>query len=100
MNASRTWSAAFHALTVTVLLNAAASALSAETPATPSEPSKAMREKMATVHQSMAACLRSDRAFAECQQQMHRNCAEMVGQGCSLMGMGSHKKGMMPKQEK
>lgn len=96
MNASQL----LRALTATVLLSAAAT-LVAEPPATPSAPSKEMREKMATIHQNMAACLRSDKPFAECQQQMHQNCSATMGeQGCPVMGMGPHKRGMMPKQEK
>lgn len=52
------------ALTATVLLSAAATALAAEPSATQSAPTKEMREKMATIHQNMAACLRSDRAHS------------------------------------
>ncbi len=95
MNTSRF----LRALTAIVLLSPAATTLAAEPPGTQAAPSKEMREKMATIHQNMAVCLRSDKAFAECQQQMRQNCADMMGeQGCP-MGMGPHKRGMMPKQE-
>ena len=51
--------------------------------------SKEMREKMATVHEQMAACLRSDRSIAECRKEMMNSCREIVGDhGCPMMGMG------------
>lgn len=98
-NVSIVSSAMFRWLAGAVLLTATAIALAAEPPATQSAPSKETREKMATIHQNMAACLRSDKAFTECQQQMHQNCAAMMGeQGCP-MGMGPNRRGMMPKQQ-
>lgn len=61
-----------------------------EPPTTPPTPSKEMRDKMATLHEKMAACLRSDKAFAECRTEMRKNCESMRGeQGCP-MGMGMH----------
>ncbi len=52
-------------------------------------PSKEMREKMATLREQMAACLRSDKSFAECRTEMMKSCQETVGaQGCPMMGMG------------
>lgn len=71
-----------------------ASAWSADPPppaASPSQavPSKEVREKMATLHEQMAACLRSDKSFADCRTEMRRNCPQMVGaESCPLMGMG------------
>lgn len=100
MNASRPLSALIRSLTATVLLGCTAMALAAEPATSPTVPSKEMREKMATAHANMAACLRSDKPFADCQQQMHRHCAEMGEQGCPMMGMGPHNRAMMPpKQE-
>lgn len=53
-------------------------------------PSKEMRERMASMHEKMAACLRSDRAFSECRQGMHQTCSNMMGQqGCPMMGIGN-----------
>lgn len=61
-----------------------------ERPSTPPTPSKETRDRMATLHEKMAACLRSDKAFAECRTEMQTNCRSMMGeQGCP-MGMGMH----------
>jgi len=82
-----------------------ASAWSADPPppaASPSEavPSKEVREKMATLHEQMAACLRSDKSIDECRAEMRRSCAQMVGaESCPLMGMGrgpGHARMMQP----
>jgi len=52
-------------------------------------PSKEMREKMAAVHEQMATCLRSEKAFDECRKQMMQSCRQTVGsQSCPMMGMG------------
>ena len=60
-----------------------------EPPAPPSAPSKETREQMAAVHEEMAACLRSDKAFAACRDEMQKSCREMMGeQACPMMGMG------------
>lgn len=55
-----------------------------------SAPSKEMREQMATLHEQMAACLRSDKSMSECRSQMISSCQSMMGgQGCRMaMGMG------------
>jgi hypothetical protein len=54
-------------------------------------PSQEMRGKMAAMHEKMAACLRSDRPFAECRSEMQRGCRDTMGeQHCSMMGMGMH----------
>src|SRR5690348_768908 len=53
-------------------------------------PSKAMREKMAAMHEQMATCLRSDKALAECRKEMMQSCQQTLGsQSCPMMGMGS-----------
>jgi hypothetical protein len=36
-------------------------------------PSKDTREKMATLHEQMAACLRSDKSISECRDEMRKN---------------------------
>jgi hypothetical protein len=54
-----------------------------------SPPSKEMREKMATLHEQMAACLRSDKSMTECRTEMMKDCQDVVGKdGCPMMGMG------------
>jgi hypothetical protein len=59
--------------------------------ATPAGPSKETREKMALLHEQMATCLRSDRAMADCRDEMRKNCQATVGErGCPMMGMHSH----------
>jgi hypothetical protein len=68
-----------------------------EPPAPPSAPSKEVREQMAALHEKMAACLRSDKAFAACRDEMQKSCWEMMGeQGCPMMGMGMHDRMMKP----
>ena len=81
------------AVLVAAALLLSASAWSADPPTTPSAsqavPSKDVREKMAALHEQMAACLRSDKSFAECHTEMRTNCWQTVGaQGCPMMGMG------------
>jgi hypothetical protein len=52
-------------------------------------PSKATREQMAAVHEKMAACLRSDKSFADCRTEMQKNCQSMMSRdSCPMMGMG------------
>jgi len=54
------------------------------------ELSKETREKMAVLHEQMAACLRSDKSFPECHSTMIKSCQEQLGNdGCPMMtGMG------------
>lgn len=53
------------------------------------EPSRELRDKMATVHEQMAACLRSEKSFADCRSQMLSNCRQNMGaQSCTMMGLG------------
>jgi hypothetical protein len=59
-----------------------------ERPTAPPEPSKEMRAKMASLHERMAACLRSDKSFVECRSEMMKSCQELLGEhGCPMMGM-------------
>jgi hypothetical protein len=45
-----------------------------------------MREKMATVHEQLAACLRSDRPIAECHKEAMKQHQELMGkEGCPMM---------------
>lgn len=55
------------------------------------DPSKEDREKMAAVHEQMAACLRSDKPFAECRNDLAKSHHEMMGMGCPGQKMHPHK---------
>lgn len=64
-------------------------ALAATQPAPAPTVSKETREKMAVMHEQMAACLRSDKSLADCHTEMMKSCKESLGdQGCPMMGMG------------
>jgi hypothetical protein len=79
------------AVAAAIVLAGATFAYAADQPApsAPPAPSKEMREKMATLHERMAACLRSDKPIAECHTEMRKNCQELMGKdGCPRMGMG------------
>jgi hypothetical protein len=72
------------------LILASASAASAAEPPSrpPATPSKEMREKMAAIHEQLAACLRSDKPIADCRKEAMKNHQEMVGKGgCPMMDM-------------
>ena len=59
------------------------------------------RQNMAAVHESMAACLRSDKPMEGCRKDMMQSCNDMMGKnGCLMMGQigkmhGAMGKGMM-----
>lgn len=54
-------------------------------------PTKEMREKMATLHEQMAACLRSDKPIADCRSEMKKSCSEALGkEGCPMMDRMHH----------
>jgi hypothetical protein len=54
---------------------------------------KEQRETMAKNHEAMAACLRSDKGIAECQDEMMKHCRD--SDTCPMKGrMGMHH-GMM-----
>jgi hypothetical protein len=79
---------------IAVALLAAGAAWSADpAPAAPATkaapaPSKETREKMAVLHEQMAACLRSDKSLSECHAQMMKSCHESLGANGCPMGMG------------
>lgn len=55
------------------------------------------RSKMASVHEKMAACLRSTKPISECRDEMHGQCEESMGKDeCPMMGdmMGHGKRHM------
>jgi hypothetical protein len=73
----------------------------------PPDPSPEARGRMAAIHERMAACLKSDRPFAECRAEMWKDCQEHMGKdGCPMLGPGGgmgpgmggrrHGPGMMP----
>ncbi len=86
------------AFVLAAALGIGATALAAEPPASTSTPtvSKEMREKMATMHEQMATCLRSDKAISECRSEMRKSCQELGPDGCPMMGMGPGMHRRMP----
>lgn len=74
------------------------SALAQEkTPPAP-QMTKEQRMKMATAHEQMAACLRTDRPLADCHQEMMKTCQDTMGTGagmCPMMGGMGMGHGMM-----
>jgi len=76
------------AIAAMALLFAVACAFAA---APSAEPSKEAREKMAVLHDQMAQCLRSEKSFAQCHDQMLERCRQLGPQSCPMMGaMGMH----------
>jgi hypothetical protein len=55
-------------------------------PESANEPSKEMRAQMAQLHEQMAACLKSDKSFADCHQDMMANCPMAKDGNCPMMG--------------
>jgi hypothetical protein len=56
------------------------------------------RQQMASVHEKVAACLRSDRPVSDCQAEMMKGCQAAMGAGmCPMMGgmMGQMQHGQM-----
>jgi len=75
-----------------------AASLAATPPSAPTTVTKESREKMAVLHEQMAACLRSDKPLADCRAEMRKSCKEsMADQGCPMMGMGMGKHSHAPK---
>jgi hypothetical protein len=75
--------------TLAVILGSVSIAFAAEPPSAASAsagPSKEMREKMATLHEQLAACLRSDKPIAECHKEAMKHHHELMGtEGCPMM---------------
>jgi hypothetical protein len=59
---------------------------------------KEQREKLASVHEQMASCLRSDKSLSECRSLMLQGCRSAMGTtGCpGMMGPGMMGPGMGP----
>jgi hypothetical protein len=50
------------------------------------------RLEMASMHEKMAQCLRSDKPMEDCHKEMMKSCEEKMGQGaCPMMGHHDHK---------
>lgn len=65
-------------------------ALAAGPHPTPTTVSKETREKMAVLHEQMAACLRSDKSLVDCRAQMRKGCQQSLGvERCPMMDMGN-----------
>jgi hypothetical protein len=77
------------AIAALLLLSGAASTR-ADSPAPEHALSKETREKMAALHEQMAACLRSEKSLLECRGAMMRSCQEQLGSdGCPMiLGIG------------
>lgn len=56
-------------------------------------PTREMRNQMAAMHDKVAACLRSDRPFAECRSEMMEGCHSIGTHGCPMMDMKMEHKG-------
>ena len=55
--------------------------------ATSTQMTPEQRQKMASMHEKMALCLRSDKPMNECRAEMKSGCKEMMGkEGCPMMG--------------
>lgn len=83
-----------------VILGTVGIALAAEPPAaTSAAPSKESREKMATFHEQLAACLRSDKPIAECHKQAMKHHHEMMDDdSCPMMDKDHHHHHAMQEQ--
>jgi hypothetical protein len=52
----------------------------------PMEMTPEQRVNMATVHENMATCLKSDKTVEACHSEMKENCKNMMGaEGCKMM---------------
>jgi Mg2+ and Co2+ transporter CorA len=80
-------------LIATIALIFGASAAFPAEPPSQSHPtmSKEQREKMATIHEQMAACLRSDKPLADCHKEAMKSCQDAMGKDwCSMMHEHMH----------
>jgi hypothetical protein len=87
-------------LTATLALIFNASGAFSGEPASQSHPtmSKEQREKMATIHEQMAACLRSDKPLADCHKEAMKSCQDAMGKDwCSMMHEHMHDHTTEPK---
>jgi hypothetical protein len=75
-----------------ITLLAASAVIAAEPPtADATGPSKEIRDKLATLHEQLANCLRSDKPIAQCHTEMMKSCQDMFGaQGCPMLRTQDH----------
>lgn len=77
-------------LALTLIIGSSAFAKDAKSPhgkMTMKEPTTEQRQKMATMHDKMATCLRSDKPVSDCRNEMMQGCEEAMGKGaCPMMG--------------
>ena len=93
MSMRRTSKLILRSLMVSIVLSGVTAAMAEDKPQPPAtaEPSKEAREKMAVMHEKMAACLRSDKSIADCRNEMRAYCQQMGPGGCPMgPGMGMH----------
>jgi curli biogenesis system outer membrane secretion channel CsgG len=57
----------------------------------PMEMTAEQRVKMATAHENMAACLKSDKNLETCHSEMMGSCKSIMGEDSCDMGMGMGK---------
>ncbi len=63
----------------------------------PYQPSPQERQQMAQLHERMAACLRSNRPFDDCRNELWHGCQQPnMGRACPMMGPGWHHRMMGP----
>ncbi len=79
------------AITALLFFSGSAATL-ADTPPVPvqRELSKEAREKMAVLHEQMAACLRSDKSLSQCHGEMLASCQAQLGSDCTLAASLGH----------
>ena len=70
------------AITALLLLSGTAMTWADTPPPVHRELSKETREKMAALHEQMAACLRSDKSLAECHSMMIQGCWKNAWGAC------------------
>jgi len=73
------------AITAALLTFGSAATYAAAPAADSSEPSQQTREKIAVLHEQLAACLRSDRPVSECRSEMVTNCQAQIGSNCATI---------------
>jgi hypothetical protein len=90
MNSRSSYSRARRVIASALAIMGASAAIAADLPAVNQPaPSRDMREKMAILHEQMAACLRSDKPIADCRSEMMKNCQDTLGKrDCHMMGHG------------
>ena len=88
-------------IAILALLSDASVAFAADPPS-PGHPAltKEQRQRMATIHERIAACLRSDTPISECHKEAMKSCQETMGKGeCPIMGGAMHEHMMQPYSE-